>query len=143
MVKNEEQIRHCREFERKHKNITLDLRVKMDDTFDTFGYIELLDVKDELQILLRLMKQQHGVITRLEEYSSCIYRSKNKVPLGNDKKLHPHRLLAMSWRRIENYKAELSLLKDASQAARESVRRTFMLQPRASFELASNTLLNK
>lgn len=122
-MKNEKQITHCREFERKHKNITLDVRVKMDDTFDTSGYIELLDVKDELQILLGLMKQQHHVINRLEQYSSCIYHFNHKKSLRSRKK-SPHRLLGMSWSRVESFKAELGRLKDASQSARESVCRT-------------------
>lgn len=136
-MKNEKQIRHCRDFEQKHKKPTLDLRVKMDDTFDTRGYIELLDVKDELTILLGLVKQQHHVINRLEEYSSCIYRFNNKDLLGNHRKPRPHRLLGLSWRRIENFKAELCRLRDASQAARDSVRRTRNLLPRlqASFKL--------
>jgi hypothetical protein len=120
-MKNERQIRHCRNFEQKHKTPTLDLRVKMDDTFDTRGFVELLDVKDELQILLGLMKQQHHVINRLEAYSSCIYHFNNKASLGSHKKPHPHRLLGMSWRRVDSFKAELGRLKDASQAARESV----------------------
>jgi hypothetical protein len=127
MVKNEAQIKHCRDFEQKHKIKTLNLRIKMDDTFDTLGYIELLDVKDELQILLKLMKQQHQVITRLEEYYSCMYRFNHKVPLGSHRKLHPHRLLGISWRRIEYFKAELGRLRDASQAARESVNATAIL----------------
>jgi hypothetical protein len=118
MLKTEQEINSCRDFEKTHKDVKLDIGVDMDNTFDTDGFIELLDVKDELEILLSLMEQQLLVIRRLQEYHKAIYNSQNS---GTKESRPTHRLLGIAEMRVEKYIMQFQRLQGASRSAQEAV----------------------
>jgi len=88
----------------------------MDRKFDTSGYIELLDVKDELRILLDLFNQQLDVIGQLQEAYKKIAKGEIK-----DEKVMSHPLLDLAERRVKKYKEHANRLRDASVSARDAV----------------------
>ena len=109
----------CRKFEESHRDPDIVHHIKIKDYFDAGAYIELLDVKDELQILLGLFNQQLGVVKQLHVEYRNVCTSGNSRRMGD--KGVSHSQLALAERKVKKYEEQAGRLLCASGSARDAV----------------------